>query len=355
MDKFRIDNHKLIYHVERVNDWLQGKTIYPIYMEVCPSGTCNHRCTYCGLDFMGYRSKFLDTAMLKERLSEFGSLGLKSIMYAGEGEPFLHQDIVEIVNHTKKCGIDVSFTTNGVFFKKKIADCILDKTAWIKVSINGATKETYSKIHRCKTDDFEKVIKNMTYAAKLKRNNGHTCTLGMQLLLLPENHQEVELLAELARDIGMDYLVIKPYSQHPQSKTRIYSSIKYSDYEYLADKLDKFNTSNFSVIFRNETMKRWDGRIRNNHRCLAFPFWTYVDAEGNVWGCLVFIKDEKFLYGNIYKNSFQEIWEGKKRLESLRWVDEHLDVSKCRVNCRMHEVNNYLWELKNPIPHVNFI
>ena len=70
MDKYRIDSHKLLYHVSRVNDWLEGKNVYPIYAEISPAGTCNHRCTYCALDFMEYQPRFLDKEMLKERLSE---------------------------------------------------------------------------------------------------------------------------------------------------------------------------------------------------------------------------------------------------------------------------------------------
>ncbi len=57
-DKYKIDSHKLIYHIPRVNDWLDGKTIYPLYMEISPSGACNHRCTFCGLDFMEYQSRY---------------------------------------------------------------------------------------------------------------------------------------------------------------------------------------------------------------------------------------------------------------------------------------------------------
>ena len=36
MDEFRIDSHKLMYHVGRVNDWLKGSDVYPVYMEVSP-------------------------------------------------------------------------------------------------------------------------------------------------------------------------------------------------------------------------------------------------------------------------------------------------------------------------------
>ena len=355
MDKYRIDSHKLIYHVSRVNDWLEGKNVYPIYAEISPSGTCNHRCIYCALDFMEYQSRYLDKEILKDRLSEMASLGLKSIMYAGEGEPLLHKDIGKIINHTKGVGIDVAITTNGVFLKRDLIEGTLENITWIKVSINGATRETYAKIHKTNPDNFNRVLENMSYAVEVRQNKGHKCTLGMQLILLPENWHEAELLAQQAKDIGMDYLVIKPYSQHLLSKTAKYKNIKYSDYFHLADKLSTFNNSNFSVIFRLNTMRKWDEGQRSYRQCFALPFWSYIDAGGTVWGCSAYLGDERFLYGNIYKNSFREIWEGEKRRRSLDWVEKELDIKQCRVNCRMDEINRYLGYLKNPPPHVNFI
>jgi len=162
-------------------------------------------------------------------------------------------------------------------------------------------------------------------------------------------------LAKLAREIGMDYLVIKPYSQHPQSKTNKYSTMKYSDFDHLTEKLDKINSNSFDVVFRSNAMKKWDNNHRNYEHCLALPFWSYIDASGNVWGCSVYLGDERFCYGNIYENRFKEIWEGKKRQKSLWWVENELDTNQCRVNCRMDEINRYLWELKNPSEHVNFV
>jgi GTP 3',8-cyclase len=355
MDKYRIDSHKLIYHIDRVHDWLKRGMVYPIYMEISPAGSCNHRCLYCGLDFMGYEPRFLDTDALKTRLTELGKLGLKSIMYAGEGEPFLHKDMADIIAHTKRSGVDAAVATNAVLLKKDIADTVLANSEWIKVSINGATEQTYAKIHQCRPEDFHRVIENMKYAAELKKKNNYKCTLGMQLLLLPENHNEAVLLAKLAKDIGMDYLVIKPYSQHPQSKTTRYSSIRYSQYEYLWDGLKEIHDENFSVIFRIRTMKKWDSAGRQYSRCLALPFWSYIDAGGNVWGCSVYLGDERFLYGNIYEQTFEQIWKGQKRLRSLDWVENDMDASRCRINCRMDEINKYLWDFKNPPDHVNFI
>jgi len=344
-----------MYHVPRVNDWLEGKLTYPIYAEISPSGSCNHRCVYCALDFMEYEPRFLDTELLKQRLSEMAALGLKSVMYAGEGEPLLHKDIGDIILHTKKVGIDVAVTTNGVLLNESLVDKTLESITWIKVSISGATKETYAKIHRTSSNDFERVLKNMRYAVQVRNDNGYLTVLGMQLLLLPENWNEAVPLAQKAKDIGVDYLVVKPYSQHPLSKTNVYKNIGYRDYFHLSDKLEELNDKNFSVIFRKQTMKKWDDDHRKYKHCLALPFWSYIDAGGNVWGCSCYLGDERFYYGNIYKNTFAEIWGGKQRKKSLDWVDTKLDTSQCRVNCRMDKINMYLWELKHPPEHVNFI
>jgi MoaA/NifB/PqqE/SkfB family radical SAM enzyme len=356
MDKFKIDGQKLSYHVGRVSGWMEGNETYPIYVEISPSRACNHRCAFCGLDFMQHAAKKLETAMLKERLAEMGRLGVKSVMYCGEGEPFMHRDIAEIVTHTKKvAGIDVGITTNGVLLTPALAEEILGSVEWIKVSINGGSSGTYAKIHNTKEADFDKVIANMKEARRIKDAAGHKCALGMQMLLLPENKLEAETLAKIARDIGMDYLVIKPYSQHPQSDTEIYRDINYDDYMYLSEELAKYNNDSFSVVFRINSIKKHDLGVKGYSKCLALPFMSYIDADGAVWGCLDFQADQRFYYGNIYDNSFQQIWEGEPRKKSMKWVETEMKLGGCRVNCRLDEVNRYLWSLKTPPQHVNFI
>ena len=354
-DEFRIDSHKLIFHPLRVSKWLSGEKIYPIYAELSPSGACNHRCTFCALDYMEYKPRYLDTAILKERLTEMGRLGLRSIMYGGEGEPFLHRDIGDIIVHTKRSGIDVGITTNGVLLTKKLAEQILGSTAWIKVSVNAGCAETYSKVHRTKPEDFEKVFQNLREALRIGKETGASCTIGVQSLLLPENANEIEQLAQRARDTGLRYVVVKPYSQHLKSRTQTYRDVDYSQFMHLRDKLDRFNSPSFSVIFREQTMKKMHREVRGYERCLALPFWSYIDSGGNVWGCSAYLGDERFRYGNINEETFEQIWTGARRKENLRLIAQEIDPEECRMNCRMDEINLYLWELTHPRDHVNFI
>jgi len=354
-DSFRMDSHKLFFHPRRVADWLDGSCIYPLYMEISPSGACNHRCTFCAKDYIGYPSRFLDTGILVQRLVESAAGGVKSIMYGGEGEPLLHPDIAEIIRSTRSAGIDVALNTNGVHLVPGLIEKILPELSWLRVSINAGSPETYAAIHSTKAADFETVLENIRYAAQIKKKSGCDCTLGTQALLLTENAAELELLAELVRGAGADYLVIKPYSQHGSSHTRCYAGMDYSACDELAERLERFNTDSFSVFFRRHTMNKLQRSKRGYERCLALPFWSYLDSAGNVWGCSSFIGDERFCYGNIYEAGFAAIWSGERRCRSLQYVAHQLDTEGCRMNCRMDEVNHYLWELTHASRHVNFI
>ncbi len=354
-DKFRIDSHKLNLHPQRVADWLNGKIIAPIYMEVSPSGACNHRCSFCGLDFMGYKANFLPTELFSERLAEMGEYGLKSIMFAGEGEPLLHKNIITLSENAKKSGIDIAFTTNAVLLTPEKSEELLPITSWIKVSCNAGTKESYAKIHGTNSSDFDKVLANIEQAVIIRKKQNSSCTIGMQMILLPENRDSAFQFAQKIRGLGVDYLVIKPYSQHPQGISNNYENVCYSDCDILAQQLESLNTNTFKCIFRYETMHRQAIGKKAYNRCQALPFWSYIDAKGNVWGCSVFLSDERFIYGNINRQNFKEIWESNVRKRHLEWIANSFDASNCRINCRMDAINAYLWELTHPNAHVNFI
>jgi len=264
-DKYAIDSHKLIYHPRRVadllavgDDWQRARDIYPIYIEVSPVGACNHRCTFCAVDYIGYQARMLDAQAFLPRLEEMAGLGVKSIMYAGEGEPLLHKYIREITLATKKAGIDVAFTTNALLLHEDFVQETLASISWIKASVNAGTAETYARVHRTKEKDFERVMGNLRRAVEFRNAHGLDCTLGAQSILLPENRQEMATLARRCRDeLGLDYLVIKPYSQHKFSDTHQYENIDYSDDLRLGEQLAKLNSADFQVIFRGHTMKKY--------------------------------------------------------------------------------------------------
>lgn len=364
-DQYLIDGHKAHLHPQRIAQWLDAgtdweklKKVYPIYVEIAPCGQCNHRCSFCAVDYIGYKNITLEHSALHRCLTNMAENGVKSVMYAGEGEPLLAKGIGETINHTKNVGIDVAITTNATPLSETLAQECLQSITWLKASINGGTAESYSTIHRTKKADFDRVLNNLAAAVKWRNTNGLKTTLGAQIVLLPENKHTVVPLCEAAQRIGLDYVVVKPYSQHPSSSStaELYGELRYDEFVGLGDQLRQFNTDKFKVVYRERTMATLSEPGRAYTKCHSTPmFWAYIMASGDVYGCGAHLLDEKFKYGNIYENSFSEIWEGDKRRQSVEYVRDVLDISVCRKNCRMEHVNRYLWELKNPQLHTNFI
>lgn len=352
-DEYRIDSTKLMFHPNRVlawkdsgDDWEKAKSVYPIYAEITTSAACNHRCTFCSVDAIGYPAIMLDRDILAERMREMQALGIKSVMFAGTGEPLLHKKINEIVLDAKGCGLDVAFTTNGVLLDKleTIQEC-----TWVKVSLNAGTKQTYAAVHRTKGKDWDTVWANIADASKRKGN----CTLGVQTVLLPENRLELFWLAHLCRDAGADYLVIKPYSQGTFSITKIYEGISYQNDLGLEQALATLNSDTFKVIFRAQSMKQ-ESEEHKYEKCNATPFfWCYALATGDLFSCSAHLLDQRFLLGNLNTQTFKEIWEGERRRKNWELM-KGFNIKQCRKNCRMNSANIYLADIDRA-KHINFI
>lgn len=352
-DRIRMDTHKLIFHPERVAAWMKGENIYPIEMEVGLTNACNHRCIFCALDYTGYHPDMINTQMLLDNLEELSKRGLKSVVYAGEGEPLIHKDAPEILIKTKQMGIDAAISTNGVLFSPEIAKECLKTLTWMRFSTAAIREDTYNQIHCAKQGDLKKVLTNMQEAVSVKKNQKLGTTIGVQMLLLPENkNQAVEMAREL-RKIGVDYFTIKPFSQHPQSRQLL--QVDYNQEMMDIEKqVKELENENFKVYFRTHAMEMLKCK-REYKQCLALPFMVYLDAKGNLWPCIVFMGKEGFSYGNLNEEPFVQIWEGKNR-EKLTEFFMKMDLeSSCREICRLDEMNKYLNELKHPGSHVNFI
>ncbi|RKY33722.1 MAG: radical SAM protein [Candidatus Duberdicusella sinuisediminis] len=351
MDIYKIDSHKLVYHLDRLYDWYKGKDIYPLYIEISPWGGCNQRCIFCALDFLGYKPHFLGIKVLKKFLKDIAGAGVKSIMFAGEGEPLIYKDIAEAITYAKGRGLDVALTTNGVFLNEKFLKEAFSSLSWLRVSFNAPTPRKYSFIHGTKKEDFYRATENIKKAVILKKKKKLSTVLGVQFLLLEENAKDIGKMIKLSKSLGVDYLIIKPYSYHPKSKN--YLKVNYKKFLSLGKRISKYEDKKFKIIFRERAILSLVNR-RIYKRCLGLSFWAYLSSDGSLYACSSFLGDKRFIYGNIYKESFKKIWRSEKRREIIKTMQDW-DTKKCRSACRLEQINNFLWEIKNPPPHKNFI
>lgn len=351
-EDIRMDSHKLIYHPETVSRWLKGENIYPIEIEISPSGTCNHRCVFCAVDYIGYQPVFLDKDVILRDIRHMSKKGLKSVICSGEGEPLLNKNMPDIANGIKSCGVDVAMSTNGVLFSRdKIEEC-LEAFSWVRYSIASMEQDSYNKIQRGRDDDLEKVKANLDAAVRFKRDHQLKTTLGVQCLLMPDNVEQLPYMAKMLREMGVDYLTIKPYSQHLHSKNKF--EINYEEMLDLEKQVREYATEEFAVYFRTSAMKKMHHE-KSYKQCYGLPFMTHIDAKGNVWPCVAHIGTKELCYGNINEQTFEQIWESVRRQE-INGKLSKMDINKvCREACRLDAINQYLAELKNPGLHANFI
>ena len=149
---------------------MKGENIYPIEVEISPSGACNHRCVFCAVDYIGYQPDFLDKDIILRDIAKMGQKGLKSVICSGEGEPLLNKNMPDIANGIKACGVDVAMSSNGALFTKDKAKECLGAFTWIRFSVASMEGESYDKIQRGKLGDLEKVKENLTEAVGIKRD-----------------------------------------------------------------------------------------------------------------------------------------------------------------------------------------
>jgi len=354
MKNFNFDGHKLFYNFETTYTLLTDKPTNPVYIEYSPVGNCNHRCLFCAYDYIGYQSRRLDTNKTIASIKDFAALGVKAMLFAGEGEPLVHPNIDEFILAAHGCGVDSAIYTNGVLFTPARAQRILDKLTFIRISFNGGTREVYNTVHQ--SDDFDKVVENIKFAVKYKKENNIETDIGLQFVVIPENIDSVLALAKLGGELGVDYLAIKPFVQHnDQQGYHFEQNYSLEEIENILDEAEKYSTDEYKVIARKEAFRKYHERTYEH--CLALPLFGVVLSDGNIYACGPYLGDERFCYGNMYEQSVSEIYGGKKRADILEFAKSKLDCKgECMPNCRLDAINRSLWELKNPtLKHLNFI
>lgn len=350
-DKYAIDSHKLKYHPDRVAEFLRIADTSPVYVEISPTAFCNHRCVFCHYNYIGHEGSFEKGRMLN-LTEELAQAGTRSLVFAGIGEPLLNPETVPAVVRAKGLGIDVGMSTNGALIKDTHIPDLVANLTWIRVSFNGATPEKYAEIHHTKPEDFEKALRNIEKLAEEKARTYSKITIGLQFILLSDNLVGIEQLVRRVKDSGADYFSMKHFYEHEKNSMTC-APITDEQETALKKITAAYSDDTFSAILRSrENLNR--NRIYD--KCYGLPFIVYIRENGDVYTCFSYQHDEKTILGNITAASFEDVWNSQKKKDAIDYINNCFEKNKCQPNCRHHQINNYLWELKHPdTEHINFI
>lgn len=347
-----VDSHKLSFHPHRLCKWLNGEPCAPLHVELGITNRCNHHCKFCTLNWINHGSVDIDSNIMLKTIDDFSEMGVKSIYFAGEGEPTLHKGLSNFIHKASGLNIKVALSTNGSAYDKELALKTLDKLSWMRFSLDASKPSTYRELHGVDTVEFYKVLQNISMCVKIKKANKYGVEIGVQAIFEPSNSKEMIELCAMMREIGVDNFQVKPAHNHPNST---YTPEIY-DYSVgnLKEELEKMETEDFKVMIRLKSLARLKIE-RNYNRCHGFYFYGLIDANGNVVPCNIFYNNPEFIYGNINEKSFKDIWDGERRKEIIKKVfnSEHKYCGDYR--CRLDVMNRYLERIKNPEKNDDFI
>jgi radical SAM protein with 4Fe4S-binding SPASM domain len=352
-DKYLTSQHKLHWHLDRVTDWSKGKSIVPLYIDMGITQTCNIHCQYCYYATPENRTtKIITTENLIKFLNDAAEIGVKAIGFLGDGEPTLHPGCFDAVIAGANAGLDMAISTNGAILNEKNLEKFLQSLTYIRFNISAASPETYSRVMGTAPKIFDKVTKNVSKCVEIKKKFGMKTTIGMQMVLVEECVNQIVPYAKLGKELGVDYVQIKQCSEHGTIKHGIIPK-DYTVYEKLFKEAETHATKDFSVIIKRIKM---NNKVRSYNTCYGCNFLPQIDGAGDVYPCGNWFGSKDFLIGNINKQSFKDIVYSKRYEEIQQKVTKEVNVHKqCGIGCRQNEINEYLWDLKNPPDHINFI
>lgn len=355
MSQYNFDGHKLIHHLDRVHEFVSKGDCYPLYMEISPVGSCNHRCIFCAYDYIGYPNRRLKTARTLSLLDELSEAGLKSVLFAGEGEPLVHPDIATMILHAHQRGLDVGMFSNGQLLKPELAEVILPSLTFLRLSFNGGERENYATIHSVKPKVFDVVVDNIAQSVTIRNRNALQVDIGAQFVLLPENREYLLSAIKTMKQCGVDYIAIKPFIQRKSQAYRMSSGqYEIESLNALFEEAESYSTDLFRVIARKVTFQKYG--IRNYAHCYGTAFITVLNSAGIISSCLPYWERDEFSFGSIYEQSFHNIWNSRQRSAVKTHLEQTLNTHTCPPNCRPNAINQFLSDIRHPnVKHINFI
>lgn len=320
----------------------------PYTIELDPTTACNLACHDC-ISANLLNQGGIDNSRLLKLAEEFAQNGIKAVVLIGGGEPMAHPKFGELVTALHSHDIHIGVTTNGTMIKRYLKECA-EMTKWLRVSVDAGSDEVFAdyRPHASGKSLFKPVIESMKQLAHIK-----TGLLGYSFLILTKYNADKSILntnatdiykaAKIAKDIGCDYFEVKPafdmmhYLQ--KQDIRVVDAVNSN-----LEKARSLADENFRVIapftldealngIAKQT-KDYQHCLISNHRSLITPSGAYV--------CPYHRGNPEMLIGDITRQSFTEIWQGKQRAQIMQKLDPSKD---CQFHCIRHESNLVLEKL----------
>jgi len=343
VDKLILDGTKIGWHMDRVQAWMDGKKVAPITIDMALTRTCNYGCHYCYAMLQENERSVINKEVITNFLDDCAEIGVKGISLVSDGESTISPVFVHACEHGKKKGIAMACGTNGFVLTRSKSEQVLPHLTYLRINISAGERKRYAEIMGVKEEWFDRVVQNIKDMVEIKRRDGLSCTLGLQMVLMPEYADQILPLAELGRELGVDYLVIKHCSDNEDGDL----GVNYKGYTKIYDLLraaEALSTDTYQCTVKWSKIQA-EG-TRSYQRCYGAPFLLQISGSGLVAPCGMLFNEKykKFHIGNICEERFKDIWAGDRYWEVMNYLasPEFNAQKMCGSLCLQHKVNESL-------------
>ena len=323
----------------------------PLHFQLEPATGCNLRCKTCQVpDYTPEQCKNMTLDQFKHIFNQTRPI---KVALSGAGEPFLNPDLLGIIRHARSGGASVLTTTNFTLCTKKLEEIIASGLSLIKISLDSVMPETYEKIRG--RPFFDRIVRDIEELQRLKREAGsRTPFIRLQFVLQSDNLGEVVPMVDLAHRLGANSVYFQPLETLliPDRKEELTRGV---EFESLRRRLSaardraaelKLGTNAGVLVPHLESyFRKYEPGIPQEppqRVCLLPWFSLYITVDGNVRPCCSFGEGETFVLGNLFEESFSEIWNSEKYQRLRRQaLDRQLRYTVCR-NCTPNRLIDFV-------------
>ncbi|GAB4249285.1 radical SAM protein [Deferrisoma sp.] len=312
------------------------RLVSPFEINIDITFRCNHRCIFCyasAKDCTLPADDEMPTQDVLDIIDQFAELGGGLVLYGG-GEPFLREDFLDILSHTKSRGLWTYIISNGSLITPEVAreyaklyDPRFDR---IQISLDGSCPEIHDRQrgHRGAFELTTQGIRNLTATGKIRPI--------INTVLTRLNWRDVPNLLNLAIEYGaMTYRCLKLHKIGRGQLSDRYDQLALSAEEgeivfrFLERKREELlgvigiasdNACVFpmSVGALRAQIEYRPGEEPASYSCAAGTTKLAVSPSGSVVPCSYFYDYPEFIVGSLREMSLKELWEDEARWAAFR-------------------------------------
>ena len=336
-------NTKIFHFHEKLEDMKAGRISVPLHIRIKPTNRCNHRCAYCcyrNPDL--YLSELMDEgdeipqAKMHQLIADLAEMGVRAVTFSGGGEPLCYPHIVEAFEALLLAGIQVAMLSNGSLLKGPAAKVLAQGATWVRISMEGTDSDSYAGFRGVGDREFDRICENIRTFARDKRGD---CELGINLVVLQENHRDVFSFLKRMKDLGADHVKISEciVSTSLEENRKYTAPILPAVREQIEQAMDCLVDEQFNVIDRiGEELHSCDSYCKPYTWCPFIQYLTVIGADGNVYACQDKAYARSGMLGSIRDGSFRDLWFSDELKGRLIGLDPR---EACNHHCVQHQKN----------------